>query len=134
MQLAELMALHLHQLRKPALDHFSKLISLSGKAYFLEETLRQQRHTSRLALETVEVKMSYTHAYIHTRTHAYIHAYMHTYNTYIRTYVRTYVRTYIHTCDSAKLNWKTWHHSVPTALRGSGELRAGRRVEPLAIG
>lgn len=46
MRLAELMALHLHQLRKPALEHFSKLISLSGKAYFLEETLRQQRHTS----------------------------------------------------------------------------------------
>eukprot|EP00434_Breviolum_minutum_P016379 symbB.v1.2.014436.t1/scaffold1054.1/size141114/8 len=32
MRLAELMALHLHQLRKPAIDHFQKLIALSGKA------------------------------------------------------------------------------------------------------
>jgi len=53
MRLAELMALHLHQLRKPAIDHFQKLIALSGKAFFLEETLQQQRHTSMVKLLTV---------------------------------------------------------------------------------
>eukprot|EP00437_Effrenium_voratum_P055330 CAMPEP_0181534576 /NCGR_PEP_ID=MMETSP1110-20121109/73815_1 /TAXON_ID=174948 /ORGANISM="Symbiodinium sp., Strain CCMP421" /LENGTH=545 /DNA_ID=CAMNT_0023665937 /DNA_START=46 /DNA_END=1680 /DNA_ORIENTATION=+ len=52
-RLTELMAIHLHHLRKPAIDHFQKLISLSGKAFFLEETLRQQRHTSMVKLLTV---------------------------------------------------------------------------------
>jgi len=52
-KLVELMAIHLHHLRKPAIDHFQKLVSLSGKALFLEDTLRQQKHTSMVQLLTV---------------------------------------------------------------------------------
>lgn len=50
--LAEQMALHLHHLRKPALEHFQKLIALSGRAEFLEDTLREQQHESMVALLT----------------------------------------------------------------------------------
>ncbi|CAE8629798.1 unnamed protein product [Polarella glacialis] len=38
--LAKQMVLHLHSLRRPAIEHFQKLISLSGRSQFLEDTLR----------------------------------------------------------------------------------------------
>eukprot|EP00928_Gymnodinium_smaydae_P030273 TRINITY_DN22556_c0_g1_i1.p1 TRINITY_DN22556_c0_g1~~TRINITY_DN22556_c0_g1_i1.p1 ORF type:complete len:561 (-),score=66.88 TRINITY_DN22556_c0_g1_i1:39-1721(-) len=46
------MAHHLHQLRKPALDRFEKLIDLSGRSDFMAETLRRQRKESMVALLT----------------------------------------------------------------------------------
>mmetsp|Transcript_70405 Transcript_70405/g.205920 ORF Transcript_70405/g.205920 Transcript_70405/m.205920 type:complete len:568 (-) Transcript_70405:91-1794(-) len=51
-QLASSMAHHLHNLRRPAIEHFKKLISLSGQARFLEEVLERERHESMVQLLT----------------------------------------------------------------------------------
>mmetsp|Transcript_114786 Transcript_114786/g.244995 ORF Transcript_114786/g.244995 Transcript_114786/m.244995 type:complete len:574 (+) Transcript_114786:50-1771(+) len=44
------MAHHLHNLRKPAIEHFEKLIALSGQAQFLQDALDRERHQSMVEL------------------------------------------------------------------------------------
>uniref|UniRef100_A0A7S1L535 Uncharacterized protein n=1 Tax=Alexandrium catenella TaxID=2925 RepID=A0A7S1L535_ALECA len=51
-RLATSMAHHLHGLRQPAIEHFRKLVALSGQARFLEEVLERERHESMVGLLT----------------------------------------------------------------------------------